>query len=161
MTTLQHFPASLDELFERCIPIPFSGCWVWNWNVGPDGYGRVPRGRRGSAIPAHRLAYEYAKGPIPEGLQIDHLCRVKGCINPAHLEAVTASTNVLRGLVPVTASAHMKAVRARQTAVPRTHCARGHELTAENVYVERQHRGGPPTRKCRECKLIARRSHKR
>jgi hypothetical protein len=98
------------------------------------------------------LAYEYANGPIPEGLQIDHLCRVKCCINPDHLEAVTPSVNVLRGLVPITASKHMKALRARQIAIPRTHCARGHELTAENVYIERQHRDGTPTRKCRECK---------
>lgn len=156
MTTLQHFPASLNELFERCIPIPFSGCWIWDGTVGQrGGYGRVPAGKRGVSIPAHRLAYEYAKGPIPDGLQIDHLCRITGCINPDHLEAVDPSTNVRRGLVPATASKHMKAVRARLTAIPRTHCARGHELTAENVYLERQHRDGSLTRKCRECKRTA------
>jgi hypothetical protein len=155
MTTLQRFPVSLNELFERCIPVPFSGCWIWNGTIAHDGYGRVPSGRRGVSIPAHRLAFEYAKGPIQDGLQIDHLCRIKGCINPDHLEAVTASMNVLRGLVPTTASKHMKAVRARLTAIPRTHCPRGHELTAENVILERQHRDGSITRKCRECKRTA------
>jgi hypothetical protein len=155
MTTLQRFPGSLAELFERCIPIPFSGCWAWNGTLAQDGYGRVPSGRRGVTIPAHRLAYEYTKGPIPAGMQIDHLCRVKCCINPDHLEAVTASTNVRRGLVPMTASEHMKAVRARQTAVPRTHCPRGHELTAENVRIEYQHRNGSPVRKCRECRRLS------
>ena len=154
MTTLQHFPASLKEMFERCMYVPFTGCWEWTGTLAGDGYGRVPSGKRGVSIPAHRLAYEYANGPIPEGLQIDHLCRIKRCINPDHLEAVTPSINVLRGLVPITASIHMKALRAKQIAIPRTHCPRGHELIGENVIVERQHRDGTLTRKCRECRRL-------
>ena len=155
MTTLQHFPTSLAEMFDRCIPIPFSGCWAWNGRVAYDGYGKLPSGRRGVSFPAHRVAYEYAKGPIAAGLQIDHLCRVKCCINPDHLEAVTPSINVLRGLVPITASKHMKEVRARLNAIPRTHCPRGHALTAENVRIEYQHRDGNPIKKCRECRRMS------
>ena len=156
MTTLQHFPASLKEMFERCMYVPFTallGMDLRHWLY--DGYGRVPSGKRGVSIPAHRLAYEYANGPIPEGLQIDHLCRIKRCINPDHLEAVTPSINVRRGLVPITASIHMKALRAKQIAIPRTHCPRGHELTVENVRIEYQQRDGTPIRKCRECRKLS------
>jgi hypothetical protein len=154
MTTLQRFPADLSEMFDRCIPIPFSGCWAWNGTVAYDGYGRLPSGRRGVTFPAHRVAYEYAKGPIPDGMQIDHLCRVKCCINPDHLEAVTPSINVLRGLVPTTASKHMKSLQDRLKAElrsdPAPHCKRGHPFDDENTYVDKNgfwH--------CRECKRTA------
>lgn len=154
MTTLQRFPTDLDEMFARCTPIPFSGCWAWDGTLAYDGYGRLPSGRRGVSFPAHRVAYEYAKGPIPEGLQIDHLCRVKCCINPAHLEAVTPSTNVRRGLVPETASKHMASLRARKKAELRSDslplCDRGHAFDEVNTYVDKKgfwH--------CRECKRTA------
>jgi hypothetical protein len=70
-------------------------CWLWTGAVDAKGYGRVltPDGHR----PAHRLAYELAVGPIPDGLVIDHLCRTPGCINPDHLEPVTRRENTLRG----------------------------------------------------------------
>jgi hypothetical protein len=147
MTTLQRFPVDLDEMFARCTPIPFSGCWAWDGTLAHDGYGRLPSGQRGVSFPAHRVAYEYAKGPISDGLQIDHLCRVKCCINPDHLEAVTPSMNVRRGLVPVTASIHMKAVKAKQRANPAPCCKRGHAFDAENTYVDTK-----GIRHCRTCK---------
>jgi hypothetical protein len=80
------------------------------------------------------VAYELAIGPIPEGLTIDHLCRNRGCVNPAHLEAVTNRTNLLRG-------DGIAALNARKT-----HCKRGHEFTPENTYVWRE-----GTRACRAC----------
>lgn len=90
---------------------------------------------------AHRVAYEIVKGPIPKGLQIDHLCRVPACINPNHLEAVTAQVNTLRGVSPA-------AQQARQT-----HCKRGHELNAVNMV-----RYGDGHRRCKTCESYRERS---
>jgi hypothetical protein len=71
---------------------PTDGCWEWTGNRTGDGYGRLA-GRQGLA---HRLSYEYHLGPIPDGLEIDHLCRNRGCGNPAHMEAVTHRVNCQR-----------------------------------------------------------------
>jgi hypothetical protein len=154
MTTLQHFPSNLGELFARSIPIPFSGCWVWDGFLDRFGYGRLASGKRGVSYKAHRVSYEYAKGPIPDGLQIDHLCRVKGCINPDHLEAVTPGENVRRGDLPALSSVRMTSLRARKKAElragPDPRCARGHPFDNENIYIDKRgfwH--------CRECKRTA------
>lgn len=66
-------------------------CWLWTAGRHRDGYGQTSRGKK-----AHRVAYEFVKGPIPEGLEIDHLCRVRLCVNPDHLEAVTHKVNMQR-----------------------------------------------------------------
>lgn len=73
-------------------------CWVWNLAVMPNGYGQHARpGGRGTTY-AHRVYYEQARGPIPPGLDLDHLCRVRACVNPDHLEPVTRAENLRRGL---------------------------------------------------------------
>lgn len=73
-------------------------CWEWLASRQPNGYGQFsPGGRAGGMTTAHRVAYELTFGPIPEGLSIDHLCRNRGCVNPAHLEAVSQRENVQRG----------------------------------------------------------------
>lgn len=105
-------------------------CWLWTGAM-TGGYGQVRFA--GGFIRAHRLAYELTNGQIPDGLDLDHLCRVTNCVNPAHLEPVTRPVNILRGV-------GMSAKRARQT-----HCKRGHEFTPENTYKWRT------SRICRAC----------
>lgn len=102
------------------------GCWLWTRNLSHNGYGQLKS--PGRTAQAHRLAYEEFVGAIPPGLQLDHLCRVRCCCNPAHLEPVTREENIARGHAP-----HI--VNARKT-----HCKRGHEFTPENTRVNR--RGG-------------------
>ena len=70
-------------------------CWVWKRAMNNNGYGRVTVGKR--AYSAHVLYFIQAKGEVPDGLEIDHLCRVRECVNPDHLEAVTRSENMKRG----------------------------------------------------------------
>jgi hypothetical protein len=71
-----------------------TGCWIWLGPVNASGYGHM---RRGDQQLAHRIAYQYFRGPIPEGMQTDHLCRNRRCVNPWHLEIVTNQVNVWRG----------------------------------------------------------------
>ena len=72
-----------------------SACWEWTASRKPAGYGQL--NDRGRIVYAHREAYAAVHGPIPEDLQIDHLCRNRGCVNPAHMELVTTAVNVQRG----------------------------------------------------------------
>lgn len=82
------------------IPEPNSGCYLWLGALSTDGYAQISHNGRNRN--AHIVAYELAKGPVPDGLQIDHLCRVRCCVNPDHLEAVTAQVNNVRGFGPMT-----------------------------------------------------------
>lgn len=71
-------------------------CWYWTGTKGRNGYGMFWAGNRRTA--AHRTAYQLLVGPIPDGLQIDHLCRTRSCVNPDHLEPVTQAENIARGM---------------------------------------------------------------
>lgn len=114
------------------------GCWNWMANKDRNGYGRFwPTGRQTAM--AHRVSYELMVGPIPAGLQIDHLCRNTSCVRPDHLEPVTRTENMRRG---VTA---FSAVNARKT-----HCPAGHPLSGENLREGRPSRSSKE-RTCREC----------
>jgi hypothetical protein len=89
-------PQSIVQRFtENYIPVTESGCWLWVGALTSQGYGQM-RGMNHRVTRAHRVAYELFKGPIPEGLYIDHLCRVRCCVNPDHLEAVTQFVNMAR-----------------------------------------------------------------
>jgi hypothetical protein len=72
-------------------------CWIWQLATNPKGYGRVRVPNEDRKMLAHRFYYEKHVGPVPEGLQLDHLCRVRACVNPDHLEPVTAAVNTQRG----------------------------------------------------------------
>ena len=92
----------LDWLFDRCSPVPVSGCWLWTLSTKGSGYAQVGYGKRRS-VSAHILAYQFKYGPVPKGLELDHLCRVPCCINPDHLEPVKHRENMLRGALPAMA----------------------------------------------------------
>jgi hypothetical protein len=75
-----------------------NACWLWTGHIEPNGYGRFGGGGRSCfRTSPHRFSYELAHGPIPDGLVIDHLCRVPNCVNPGHLDAVPTCVNVQRG----------------------------------------------------------------
>jgi hypothetical protein len=127
----------LDKLGDWFVPEPNTGCWLWMRSVKNSGYGQYRIGSR--VFLAHRLLYEALIGPIPNGLTIDHLCRTKSCVNPAHMDPVTMGVNALRGDSPPSRNAH------------KTHCLRGHEFTPDNTAKWRTKRNG---RRCRECNRL-------
>ena len=129
-----------ERLLSRAIINWETGCWEWKGYVAPHGYGAIKQPGRASKLLAHRVSYEMIYGPIPRGRQIDHLCRVRRCINPAHLEAVTSRENTLRG-------ESASALNARKT-----HCPASHEYTPENTYIAPNGQ-----RECRQCSRLRKR----
>ena len=86
---------NIDKRLSARLHVDENGCWIWQGALDVDGYGKISV--RGKQLYTHRVMYEIAFGPIPEGLQLDHLCRTPACMRPAHLEAVTCAENVQRG----------------------------------------------------------------
>lgn len=109
-----------------------NGCWIWKRKLNHAGYGQIRD--CGRYVGTHRVTYQHFKGPIPEGLHIDHLCRTPACCNPEHLEAVTCKENLRRGI-------GVNAINSGKT-----HCLRGHPLSGPNLYRDPKGR-----RRCREC----------
>lgn len=130
-------PRPFEVRFESYVsPEPNSGCWLWAGGVTGSGYGAF--WLNGKVELAHRISYEIHKGPIPVELELDHLCRNTFCVNPDHLEAVTARTNTLRGNTITAANAQ------------KTHCHRGHEFSADNTHLQLR-KDGRFARRCRAC----------
>lgn len=77
---------------------PTTGCWLWDHHTSDKGYGQLRERSSGRTIKAHRYFYELHRGPIPDGLHLDHLCRNPRCVNPDHLEPVTNGENQRRGI---------------------------------------------------------------
>jgi hypothetical protein len=117
-----------------------SPCWVTDYYRDRGGY--VSLRHAGKMRKLHRLTYEAVVGSIPEGRQLDHLCRVRECCNPAHLEPVTPRVNSLRGVGPTAENAF------------KTHCVNGHEFTPENTRIRTN-----GNRRCVTCQRAARMAH--
>lgn len=126
-------PKQLLQFEEKYVPEPNSGCWLWTASLSNAGYARFQDSGQ-----AHRKAYEHWVGPIPEGYDLDHLCRTRSCVNPRHLEAVTRQVNLLRGI-------GFPAIHAKTT-----HCPKGHSYSENNLIEELDR--GYIKRRCRICK---------
>ncbi len=120
-TLAERFWAKVDKsglVPARCPDL--GPCWLWTSARNKDGYGVIQKGRA-TTLNAHRVAYEMVVGPPPAGMHLDHLCRVRGCVNPLHLEPVTNRENQLRG----------ETFSARNAA--KTTCPAGHSYDVINV----------------------------
>jgi len=114
--------------FESRFTVDESGCWLWTWNVKASGYATMSVNNKMEWV--HRLSYEALVGPIPAGLQIDHLCRVHNCVNPEHLEPVTSRENTIRGY-----AARSAANGGLPLSSATTSCMLGHERNEVNSYM--------------------------
>lgn len=152
-------PRPIEERFWQKVdvdgPIPeyapsLGPCWIWTGALGGGGYGRIEVGKRpvsGTSILAyaHRWLWEYVFGAMPKGLVSDHLCRVRECVNPLHIEPVTVSENARRS--PVVADI-CRALGRAQTDKPKpSHCPEGHPYDETNTYWH----AARNTRRCRIC----------
>ena len=143
--------SEVDRFFSKYRPGSAAECWGWEGSMYPNGYGMFALARNGSPkvkfALAHRYSYELHVGDIPEGLVLDHLCRNRSCVNPAHLDPVTTRENLVRG----------EGFVGKQSR--RTHCVRGgHPLSGDNLYVAPS--GGRSCGTCRAEQVKACRARK-
>ena len=132
------YSRTMQERFDNYVK-KTDTCWEWTGSISPEGYGRTNINKK--PMYTHRVFYEMLVGPIPPGMTIDHLCRNRKCLNPAHLEVVTQKVNSLRGFSPPSANAK------------KTHCSRDHALTGDNLYA--RPRGKRMCKTCNEyCRLM-------
>ena len=132
---------TVERFEDKYIPVTESGCWLWIGAIGSTGYGNFKNGNR--TVKAHRFSYELAKGKIPDGLHLDHLCRVSCCVNPNHLEPVTPKENIRRGIGVGKVIGEIWKLEN----LSKTHCPHGHPYYGKNLYLTPAGK-----RQCRKCK---------
>jgi len=126
----------VDRFLDKISPEPNTGCWLWTASLDHHGYGQFNNGH--TMVKAHRFCFsEIAKRHLPSDLTLDHLCRVRSCVNPDHLEPVTLSENGKRGLGAASLNRS------------KTHCKNGHKFDAANTRITLER--GNIRRKCRAC----------
>ncbi len=132
-----------NEQYEVSETLSWDGvpCWIWTRSLNGSGYARIYVNRR--LVRAHRFAYEYHIKNIPEGLDLDHLCRNRACVNPNHLEPVTRKVNLNRG----------SQVKGNPNAA-KTHCKNGHPLSGDNLYLVPGNTKSGVFRRCRACERV-------
>ncbi len=145
----KHKPRAIvppEVRFWRYVDKNDSGCWLWTASLNKWGYGQLYagslNGKRLTPFIAHRFSYQLNVGPIPEGLDLDHLCRVRSCVNPDHLEPVTRRENIVRGIGFCAENAK------------KTHCANGHPYDDENTRITKN-----GWRRCSACNRENARKH--
>jgi len=113
-----------SAIFNKSMPEPNTGCWIWMGDSVKGGYGRFHLSERNKSRKwlSHRISYKVFKGEIPDGHTIDHLCKNTHCCNPSHLEAVTMKENTYRG------NSFSRINK------DKTHCKNGHQFTVDNTY---------------------------
>lgn len=116
------------------VTVTDADCWEWGGYLDEKGYGRLVVKK--TTAYAHRVLWELERGPVPDGRELDHLCRNPACVNPDHLEPVTHQENIRRGVGPTAENA------------AKTHCKYGHPFDAENTILRPDR---PGTRECRAC----------
>lgn len=129
---------NVDTFSKKYTVCDTTGCWLWKGFINPNGYACCAvKGRKPYRTSAHVISWEVHRGPVPEGAVIDHLCKVRHCVNPDHLEPVTPKENINRG---DTAKANLE----------KTHCPHGHEYNEENTRYKKA-RSGNLRRDCKAC----------
>ena len=135
-------PTVMDRVTESVTIDPDTGCWVWNKSLERNGYARMSVGHKVEGV--HRITYKERHGFIPDGFEIDHLCRNRACCNPDHLEAVEHRENLMRSPI---AAARINSEKAK--------CNRGHELSGDNLAID-----ALGYRSCRACSRIRTARHR-
>lgn len=130
-TLLEQQNHILEQL--KVVITSYGECWEWQGYKNADGYGKFQYCQKDYSV--HNFMWECVYGPVPEGLELDHLCRNRACGNPIHLEAVTHLENIRRGIY----NNHHNSAK--------THCPKGHEYSKENTYIAPN-----GFRQCRECR---------
>jgi hypothetical protein len=140
---VMELPKRIEDKIAYC---PESGCWIWMGYTMPAPNGEYGHGHvhwKGKTRCVHRVVYELLRGSIPKGLDLDHLCRVRCCVNPDHLEPVTPQENIRRG-------------ENHSFLANKPYCPQGHPYSGTNLYIRPDGLG----RGCKICRTIAVRQHK-
>ena len=130
---------SIEVYFWERVSKQSNGCWLWTGALTGDGYGILRRQTM------HRWSYEKHRGEIPEGLEVDHLCSVRNCVNPDHMELVTHRENVQRSYMRGKHDHRLGNLGKHKAA--KTHCPQGHAYAGENLLIDKY----TGARRCKAC----------